>query len=459
MRSATLKKSVLFLSLVLALAKVPASMAAEEVRLVTLDPGHFHAALVQKFMYPQVSALVHVYAPAGPDLQAHLQRIESFNTRTENPTHWEEKVYTGPDFLKRMVKEKAGNVVVIAGNNLRKTEYIDGSIRNGFNVLADKPMAINPTEFKLLRKDFALASRNKVLLYDIMTERNEITTTLQRELARVPEVFGTLERGTAENPAVVMESVHHFFKEVAGKPLIRPAWSFDVRQQGEAIPDVGTHLLDLVQWECFPEQALDWRTDIKVQSARRWPTALTLGQFKKVTGLEEFPEFLKKDIDPAGVLQVMENGEVTYTIRGVHAKVTALWRFEPPPGAKDTHYSMLRGTRAVLMIRQGEEEKYQPTLYVENRSGASAEVFEAALRRAVQNLAVTWPGIDVDKSGSRWKVVIPEKYNVGHEAHFAQVTEHFLRFLAEGKLPDWEVPNMLAKYYTATEAYRLGHRH
>ena len=51
---------------------------------------------------------------------------------------------------------------------------------------------------------------------------------------------------------------------------------------------------------------------------------------------------------------------------------------------------------------------------------------------------------------------IPAKYRVGHEAHFGQVTEHFLDYLKEGKLPDWEVPNMLAKYYTTTSA--LGYR-
>ena len=38
------------------------------------------------------------------------------------------------------------------------------------------------------------------------------------------------------------------------------------------------------------------------------------------------------------------------------------------------------------------------------------------------------------------------------------MTEKFLRFLSEGKMPDWEVPNMLAKYYTTTEAYRLSQR-
>src|SRR5262245_4532373 len=58
---------------------------AGEVKLITLDPGHFHAALVQKSMYPQVSPEVHVYAPVGPDLDLHLGRINDFNSRTENP--------------------------------------------------------------------------------------------------------------------------------------------------------------------------------------------------------------------------------------------------------------------------------------------------------------------------------------------------------------------------------------
>lgn len=56
------------------------------VRLMTLDPGHLHAALVQKFMYPQVNPVVHVCSPGGPDLEGHLKRIDGFNTRSENPT-------------------------------------------------------------------------------------------------------------------------------------------------------------------------------------------------------------------------------------------------------------------------------------------------------------------------------------------------------------------------------------
>ena len=53
----------------------PFTGAKGEVKLMTLDPGHFHAALVQKTMYDQVSPTVTVYAPQGPDLQDHLDRI------------------------------------------------------------------------------------------------------------------------------------------------------------------------------------------------------------------------------------------------------------------------------------------------------------------------------------------------------------------------------------------------
>jgi hypothetical protein len=226
--------------------------AANEVKLVTLDPGHFHAALVQKMMYPQVDPTVHVYAPEGPDVEGHLQRIESFNTRPDDPTRWNEVVYTGPDYLEQLISEKKGNVVVTAGSNFKKTDYIDRCILAGFNVLADKPMVITPEKFPLLVKAFQDAQWRGLLLYDIMTERHEITTMLQKELSQIPAVFGELEKGTLENPAVTKESVHHFFKYVAGNPLKRPGWYFDTNQQGEGLVDVTTHLVDLIQWECFP---------------------------------------------------------------------------------------------------------------------------------------------------------------------------------------------------------------
>jgi hypothetical protein len=140
--------------------------AKAEVKLMTLDPGHFHAALVQKTMYEQVSPTVYVYAPKGPDVEDHLKRIEGFNKRAKNPTNWKETVYTGDDFLEKMLKEMPGNMVVISGNNKKKAEYIKACVEAGLNVLADKPMCIDRKGFKLLKEAFELAKKNGVLLYD-----------------------------------------------------------------------------------------------------------------------------------------------------------------------------------------------------------------------------------------------------------------------------------------------------
>jgi predicted dehydrogenase len=428
------------------------SGAPGEVKIVTLDPGHFHAALVQKTMYDQVSPTVHVYAPEGPDVTDHLNRINGFNTRPENPTAWIEEVYTGPDFLDKMVKDKAGNVVVTSGNNSKKTDYIHRCVNAGFNVLADKPMVISPEKFSLLVRTFRDAKWRGLLLYDIMTERHEITTVLQKELSQTLAVFGELQKGTPDKPAVTKESVHHFFKSVAGNPIKRPAWFFDPNQRGEGLVDVSTHLVDLIQWECFPEQIIKYKTDIKMLNAKRWTTQMTPEQFKKVTRLEEYPDYLS-DYVTDGELAVYSNGEMNYTIKGVHAKVSVIWNFQAPEGTGDTHYSIIRGTRSNLIIRQGQEENYKPTLYVEAVPGVR---IDNAIHRAVyKTLQQNYPGVMMEKvAPGKWKINIPPKYHIGHEAHFAQVTEKYLRYLKDGKLPKWEVPNMIAKYYTTTEALK-----
>src|SRR5436190_14038343 len=110
-----------------------------EVHFMTLDPGHFHASLVQKEMYPGVAPRVDVYAPLGSDLTEHLGRIVAFNTRHERPTAWQLEVHTGPDFFERMLRERPGNVVVISGRNSGKIQRIAGAVDAGLHVLADKP--------------------------------------------------------------------------------------------------------------------------------------------------------------------------------------------------------------------------------------------------------------------------------------------------------------------------------
>ena len=88
------------------LASAAVVKKGSDVYLFTLDPGHFHAALVQKFMLKRVSPDVRVFAPAGDDVAQHLKRIEGFNTRAENPTHWNEIVVTGPDYFERALESR-----------------------------------------------------------------------------------------------------------------------------------------------------------------------------------------------------------------------------------------------------------------------------------------------------------------------------------------------------------------
>ena len=421
-----------------------------EIRLITLDPGHFHSALIQKSMYPEIDSVVHVYAPYGDEVKSHLNLISSYNKRAEEPTRWNQKVYTGDDYLARMFQEKAGNVVVIAGNNKFKTNYIKASVDSGLNVLADKPMAIDTEGFNTLIQAFESAEKNKVLLYDIMTERYEINSILQKEFAHLP-AFGELDKGSPENPSVTKISVHYFFKNVSGKPLVRPAWFFDVKQQGEGITDITTHLVDLVQWECFPDQVLDYKKDIEIVSAKRWSTKLTAQQFEKVTLKKEFPEYLKADVKD-GVLNPYSNGEINYRLKGIHAKVSVTWDFQAPEGTGDTHFSVMRGTKASVIIKQGKEQNFKPVLYIEPAAGTDMKAFENAIMDDLKQINDKYPGVELKKNSKGWEVIIPDKYKVGHEDHFAQVAKAYFQYLRDGKLPAWEVPNMLAKYYTTTKA-------
>ena len=429
--------------------------AEGEVKIMTLDPGHFHAALVQKTMYDQVSPTVFVYAPKGPDVADHLKRIEGFNSRSDNPTDWKEVVYTGDDFLEKMLAERPGNVVVLSGNNKKKTKYIKACVDAGLNVLADKPMCITPEDFELLKEAFISAKENGVLIYDVMTERSEITTILQKELSQVKGVFGKLQKGTPEDPAIVKESVHHFFKYVSGNPIKRPGWYFDTTQQGEGIVDVTAHLVDLVMWGALPGEVIDYAGDIEILKTKHWPTMITLEQYQKVTRLDGFPPYLEERLDDNGVLPCYANGEMIYSIKGINVKVSVMWNFQALEGAKDTHYSIMKGSRCNLVIRQGKEQNYIPQLYVEPAEGIREGVFARALVKAVDDLQEEYPGVKLKKQDGTWHIHIPDKYRIGHEAHFGQVTERYLQYLIDGELPDWEVPNMTAKYYTNTKALQM----
>jgi hypothetical protein len=73
----------------------------------------------------------------------------------------------------------------------------------------------------------------------------------------------------------------------------------------------------------------------------------------------------------------------------------------------------------------------------------------------LKSLDQQWPGLTAENLITRIRINIPANVQVGHEAHFAQVMEKYLGYLKEKNMPIWEVPNMLAKYYTTTKGLAI----
>jgi hypothetical protein len=204
----------------------------------------------------------------------------------------------------------------------------------------------------------------------------------------------------------------------------------------------------------FPDQAVR-PAEVTIDAAKRWPTVLTAADFQRVTGEAEFPQSVAANVRD-GKLDYFCNTQVAYRLRGVHVKFDVLWDYEAAAGAGDTHLAVFRGSQALVEVRQGKAQNFKPELYVvPNGPGALAAV-EAALGRKVQQLQTAFPGVALRHDQGRFHVTIPERYRVGHEAHFGEVTRQFLRYLEDPRaLPAWEKPNMLAKYFVTTRGVRL----
>ena len=257
-----------------------------------------------------------------------------------------------------------------------------------------------------------------------MTERFEITSILQRALVNDPATFGDdRARAPQAEPGVYMESVHHLMKMVAGAPNIRPAWFFDTAEQGEGLNDIGTHLVDLVQWTLFPGPGAS-TTATDVQRARGAALADD-DPARRTSGASpasrDFPAASPPSVKD-GTLEYFCNTLVTYTLRGIHTKLNVIWDWEAPAGAGDTHFAFYRGR-----ARASRCGRRRPTATARSctscpaaRRGQAA----GARRRAgdgSRRCRRTYPGRRASRiAGAEIHVAIPDAFRVGHEAHFAR---------------------------------------
>jgi len=419
-----------------------------------LAPGHFHAALIQKQKLPGIDAHTHVFAPFDSDLTAHLARVVGFNTRTEQPTDWTVDVHAGDDWPERFLRDRPGNVAILSGRNRQKIDLMRLAIEAGMHVLADKPWIIDIADLPRLHETLGRAAGAGLVVHDIMTERFEITSILQKRLVDDLELFGIIENGDHDNPGVFMESVHYLKKTVAGTPLRRPGWFFDITQQGEALSDVGTHLVDQVLWMLFTDEPINRAADIRMEDARRWPTVLDREQFEAITGLPDFPADLESWITD-GKLEYFCNNQVIFSLRDISVRLDVLWEVEAAPGGGDTHNAVFRGTRCSAIIRQAGGKP--PELFVIPNPGQQQKVRDL-LNRRIEEWQTDYPGLRLVAIGAEFHVMIPDAYRTSHEAHFAEVTAEFLRYVRDPSLvPAWELPNLLAKYFVTTQGVAEAH--
>lgn len=425
-------------------------MSADKHTVLVLNPGHFHAALTLRRSHPRLSDDVYVYADDGPDVDSFLRIVETFNRRAEAPTQWKLHVYRGAGFLDRLRAERRGDIVIMAGKSHDRMAIIRLLHAEGFLVLGDKPWLIAPDQIASLHEVTAAPP----LAMDIMTERHEIATRVQQALAARPEIFGRFRLDGSE-PAIEIESVHHLYKVVNQRPLVRPPWYFDVEVQGEGITDVTTHLVDLTQWMVGEGRPFAYERDVELLSARQWPTAVPRETFERITGLRDFPSALRASMRN-GELSYLCNAQLSYRLRSVPVRLETLWRLAIPEGGGDTHHAIMRGSGADLTVNQGPETAFRTELTVHPVQGSSR--FARALQSAIRSLHDLFPGVGLEPSGPGFRVTIPAGLRTTHEEHFAAVLEQFLAYADRGQWPDNLGPDLVTKYTLLARARELSHR-
>jgi len=426
----------------------------DPVTLVFLDPGHFHAALTLRERHPGVGDEIVVYAPAarddarrGREVTEFLALLDAFNRRPQRPTRWRAEVRAGDDPLGRLLGERPGDVVILAGKNDRKMALIRRLHDAGFHVLADKPWITTAPAVGDVRHVLGGGAR----VMEMMTGRHAPTARVAERLVGEPEIFGEFQADDG-GPAIRLASAHHLEKRVNGAPLRRPPWFFDVRVQGDGLADIPTHLVDQAQQFLRAHGAAGGR-DAELLTARRWSTPVPRALFARVTGLADFPAELAGAVD-GDTLAYAGNAEMSFRLRGVGVHLTTRWDLTEAAGAGDAHVTTVSGTVSRLRVEQGPETGYRRRLFVEPRAGGTR--LAAALGRAVAAWQPEHPGLRVVAAPGGFEIEVPSGPGTAHESQFPLVLDEFLQSLDRGCWPDERAADTLAKYELLARALASG---
>jgi len=393
--------------------------------LVVHDPGHFHAALLFFEDNSRVDPTIHVYAPEGPEVDAFIALIEGFNARPDAPTRWRINLYRGEDALEKLIAERPGETVILAGRNGTRLALMHRLHDAGFNILADKPWMTDSVNLPHL--DAITAGAPPAV--DIMTGRINRLAELRNAVIAEKSVFGDLVTH-ADAPAIELISRHHLLKRVDGRPLLRPPWFYDITVQGDGMVDIHSHYVDQAQWiseTLGPDHPFDADRDMEVLDAERWVTEVPLALFQESTGADVFPDALAGAVD-GDVLNLACNGRIDYHLRGLWVRHLCEWGHREPEGGSDLHGFTARGENAELSIRHGPETGFETEfrLHIQDTTG-----FDAA-REAWR---ARFPGLDISGDGDEFLFTLPPAAQIRHEAQFPRVLDEYLSLLESSVFP------------------------
>jgi predicted dehydrogenase len=391
--------------------------------LLVFDPGHFHVALLLYHRNPRVSSTVHVYAPPGPDVEKFQALVESFNKRPADPTAWQLELHLGQDALEAMIAERKGSIVLLAGRNASRLALMHRLHDEGFHVLADKPWL---TDAAALPHLDAITS-GPPLAIDVMTGRHDVMAQLRNRIVASRDLFGALESGESDQPALEFTSRHHLIKQVGGETLQRPAWFYDSRIQGDGLVDIQSHYVDQAQWLIGgDDHRFDPDRDIEIVDAKRWTTPVPIEHFRESTGEASFPETLAGDIE-GDTLQLACNGRIDYRLCDIPVRQNCEWGLREPEGGGDLHGFTARGSKAEVTVRVSAETGFKPELRLQPRFDLDVDAVTARFR-------VDFPALIWSPTADGVCFSFPDSARPGHDAQFPMMLEQFLD-LAES--PAW----------------------
>ena len=171
--------------------------------------------------------------------------------------------------------------------------------------------------------------------------------------------------------------------------------------------------------------------------------------------MDSFPPYLHKYVKN-NVLEVLANGTLNFTIKGIHIGMKVIWNYTPPTNGGDTFTSIKKGSKATLKIVQNKENGFIKELYIQKAQNTENATFKTQLEKTIKELQDTYPFLSIkERNNGLYLIDIPQVCRSGHEAHFSKVAKTFLHYLQYKDMPEWENENTISKYYITTTAVEM----